>query len=52
MLEHLGEAAAATRVESAVAQLLVTGAIPSVDANSGLSTPQVGDLTAAAVGSS
>ena len=52
MLEHLGEAAAATRVESAVAQLLVTGAIPSVDANSGLSTTQVGDLVAAAVGSS
>jgi len=52
MLEHLGEAAAATRVESAVAQLLVSGAIPSVDANSGLSTTQVGDLAAAAVASS
>jgi 3-isopropylmalate dehydrogenase len=52
MLEHLGEAAAAARVESAVAQLLVTGAIPSVDANSGLSTTQVGDLAAAAVGTS
>jgi len=52
MLEHLGETAAASRVEAAVARLLVTGAIPSVDANSGLSTTQVGDLVAVTVGAS
>ena len=44
MLEYLGEAKAAARVEEAVAALLSSGAIPSIDTRSGFSTSQVGDM--------
>jgi len=44
MLEYLGEKAAAMRIEKAVSHLLVSGAIPSVDSRSGLSTSHVGDM--------
>jgi 3-isopropylmalate dehydrogenase len=49
MLDFVGEKAAAARIEQAVARLLASGAIPSVDARSGLSTSVVGDLVAEAV---
>jgi len=44
MLEFLGEPTAAGRIETAVAGLLASGRLPTVDAHSGLSTAQVGDL--------
>jgi len=44
MLDFLGEKKAALSVESAVAHLLASGAIPSADARSGLSTTQIGDM--------
>ena len=49
MLEFLGEKAAADRIEAAISGLLVSGRIPSVDARSGLSTSQIGDLVTVAV---
>jgi 3-isopropylmalate dehydrogenase len=44
MLDYLGEAPAARRIESAAAELLTTGDIPSVDTRSGLATSRVGDM--------
>ncbi len=44
MLDYLGEAGAARRIEQAVAGLLRTQRLPSLGADSGLSTTQVGDL--------
>jgi len=44
MLDFLGEKAAADRIESAVVALLSSGAIPSIDAKSGMSTTQIGNL--------
>jgi len=44
MLDYLGETDSAARVESSVAGLLASGAIPSVDTRSGLSTSAVGDM--------
>jgi 3-isopropylmalate dehydrogenase len=44
MLDFLGEKCAAERVEAAIATLLLSRRIPSVDAKSGLSTVQIGDL--------
>ena len=44
LLNFLGEQRAADRVESAIAALLTSRRIPSVDAKSGLSTTQIGDL--------
>lgn len=44
MLNSLGEDVAASLVESSVRELLVSGEIPSLDASSGLSTEQIGDL--------
>ena len=44
MLDHLGEARAAARIEEAVAGLLRSKRIPSLGSDSGLSTSQVGDL--------
>lgn len=44
MLDYLGEKGAGRRIETAVAQLLSSGAIPSADSRSGLSTTQVGDM--------
>jgi 3-isopropylmalate dehydrogenase len=46
MLDFLGEKRAAARIEAAVAALLTSRRIPSVDAKSGLSTTQIGDLLA------
>jgi len=44
MLDFLGETAAANRVESAVGDLLRSGDVPSVDARSGISTSEMGDM--------
>ena len=44
MLDYLGEAHSAEKIESAVTELLSSGAIPSIDTRSGLSTSQVGDM--------
>ncbi len=49
MLDFLGEAKAATRVEDAVADLLTSGDVPSVDARSGISTSDMGDMVVARV---
>ncbi len=46
-LDFLGEAPAALRVEDAVAELLRSRAIPSLDARSGISTSQMGDMVVA-----
>lgn len=46
MLETLGEASAAARIERAIEALLVSRRIPSVDARSGLSTSYIGDMVA------
>jgi 3-isopropylmalate dehydrogenase len=44
MLEFLGEKQAAERVEHTVAELLISRRIPSLDARSGSSTSQIGDM--------
>jgi isocitrate/isopropylmalate dehydrogenase len=44
MLDYLGEAAAAARVENAMADLLGSGTVPSADARSGIGTAQMGDM--------
>jgi 3-isopropylmalate dehydrogenase len=44
MLEHLDEGAAAHRIDAAVARLLQSGQVPSLDARSGISTSAMGDL--------
>ncbi len=44
MLEFLGERAAARRIDDAVADLLRSGAIPSADARSGISTSEMGRM--------
>jgi 3-isopropylmalate dehydrogenase len=44
MLDYLGEERAARRVENTVASLLADRRIPSLGADSGLTTAQVGDL--------
>jgi 3-isopropylmalate dehydrogenase len=44
MLDYVGEKKASQRIESGVAQLLASGAIPSADSRSGLSTSQIGDM--------
>jgi len=44
MLDYLGESNAAQRIENAIEQLLVTRKIPSLGADSGLTTSQIGDL--------
>lgn len=50
MMEHLGEAKVAQRIESAVAEALQTGKIKSLEAGKmGLSTQEVGDLVASFV---
>jgi len=49
MLDYLGQKSAAKRIEDAVSELLVTRKIPSLGANSGLSTSQIGDLVSEAV---
>ena len=44
MLDFLGEEAAGQAVEQAIAQLLSSREIPSIDAKSGLKTDQIGDM--------
>ena len=44
MLDFLGEKKAADRVEDAIAKLLSSKKIPSLDARSGLSTTEIGDM--------
>jgi 3-isopropylmalate dehydrogenase len=44
MLDYLGERAGSERIENAVAGLLSSGEIPSIDTRSGLSTTQTGDM--------
>ncbi|MDH3292111.1 MAG: 3-isopropylmalate dehydrogenase [Gemmatimonadota bacterium] len=44
MLDFLGDVQAAARVEQAVADLLRSGAVPSADARSGVSTSAMGDM--------
>jgi 3-isopropylmalate dehydrogenase len=44
MLDYLGEREGSARIENAVAYLLSSGAIPSIDTRSGLSTTQTGDM--------
>jgi len=47
MLDYLGEKEASRSIEDAVRRLLVTRRLPTLDARSGLSTTQVGDIVAA-----
>jgi 3-isopropylmalate dehydrogenase len=49
LLDHLGERWAASLIEHSIRDLLVSRRIPSLDARSGLSTDQVGDLLVAEV---
>mgnify|MGYP001186454474 CR=1 FL=1 len=49
MLDYIGEAAAGAAIESTIASLLSTKRIPSLDASSGLSTSEVGDMVAGAL---
>jgi 3-isopropylmalate dehydrogenase len=46
MMDYLGEKKSARRIEDAVAHLLLSKKIPSLSADSGLSTSQVGDMVA------
>jgi 3-isopropylmalate dehydrogenase len=48
LLDHLGERRAAARIEAAVADLLATGRIPSLQAGA-MRTSEIGDLVVAAV---
>ncbi|MEE8148410.1 MAG: 3-isopropylmalate dehydrogenase [Longimicrobiales bacterium] len=47
MLGHLGEDVAAARIEEAVARLLGSGSVPSLDARSGISTSEMGEMVMA-----
>jgi 3-isopropylmalate dehydrogenase len=49
MLDHLGEARAAARIEETVASLLRSRKVPSLGSDSGLSTGAVGDLVVEAL---
>jgi 3-isopropylmalate dehydrogenase len=44
MLDFLGETSAAARIENAVADLLMSGEVPSADARSGVATSDMGDM--------
>jgi hypothetical protein len=44
LLDHIGETPAAKLVDSAVRELLQSKRLPSLGANSGLSTEEVGDM--------
>ncbi len=47
LLEHVGEKKAADRIEAAVKKVLDSGALPSIDASSGVPTDRVGDMVVA-----
>jgi 3-isopropylmalate dehydrogenase len=51
MLDHLGETEASAAVNRSIRDLVVSGRIPSLDARSGLSTSQIGNLVANEVSS-
>ncbi len=44
LLDHLGETRAAESITNSIKQVLTTGQVPSLSADSGLSTSQVGDI--------
>jgi 3-isopropylmalate dehydrogenase len=44
LLDHVGEPAAAARIEQAVADLLVSGTVRSADTRSGIGTSAMGDM--------
>ncbi len=44
LLDYVGEKSSAARIENSVTDLLSSGRIPSLDARSGLSTTQIGDM--------
>jgi 3-isopropylmalate dehydrogenase len=50
MLDYLGEHEGAVLIEEAVAQLLTSGAIPSIDTRSGIGTSQMGDMVLERIG--
>jgi 3-isopropylmalate dehydrogenase len=50
MLDYLGEKDAAAQVERAMASLLTSGAVPSADARSGISTSAMGDMVVGKLG--
>ena len=49
LLEHVGEKKAADRIEDAVKKVLASGALPSIDAASGVPTDKVGDMVVSAL---
>lgn len=49
LLDYVGERRAAAAIEAAIRGLLVTRRIPSLNANSGITTERVGDLVLAAL---
>ena len=51
MLDYLGERSAAGAIEASIASLLRSRCIPSLDASSGLSTTQIGDMVTAELAS-
>jgi 3-isopropylmalate dehydrogenase len=50
LLDYVGERTAAARIEDVVRSLLASGRIPGVDAKSGVSTTEAGDMIAAEIG--
>ncbi len=50
LLEHVGEKAAADRIEEAVKKLITSGKLPTIDASSGIPTDRVGDMVAGLLG--
>jgi len=49
MLDYLGEHRAAAWIENAIADLMISGAIPSATTRSGISTTQQGDMVVEAI---
>jgi len=49
LLDYLGEKSAASWIEAAVKDMLVSRRLPSLDAHSGLGTAQIGDMVVAAL---
>ena len=50
LLDYIGESQAARQIEEALQNVLMSGQIPSLGANSGLSTTQLGEMVLAALG--
>jgi 3-isopropylmalate dehydrogenase len=47
MMEHLGQKKSAQKIEAAVQKVLESGALPSIDASSGVPTDKVGEMVVA-----